>query len=122
MCDKNCGNNQDHNKYVLKKKNTEKKYPTDSIIKSTNNSTNEEYDQNPNDKMKVLLFGKECGTLLQQARIDKFPTQKDFANRCQLPLNIIKDYENGTAQYKPSEVNKMARVLGITLCRPNKEN
>lgn len=52
---------------------------------------------------------------IQRARNDKKMSQKDLATRCNLPLNTIKSYENGTAVPNNQHLNKMRSVLGVRL-------
>lgn len=52
---------------------------------------------------------------IQHARQAKKLTQKELANKCNIPLNIVRDYENGKAIPNAQHLNKMRRVLGCKL-------
>jgi ribosome-binding protein aMBF1 (putative translation factor) len=64
----------------------------------------------------------DLGRAIQAARSEKDPkwTQDDLNNKCSFPKNTIRNYENGTATVDPSQLDKMNRVLGVTLPRPKK--
>jgi ribosome-binding protein aMBF1 (putative translation factor) len=52
---------------------------------------------------------------IQQARAAKNWTQKQLAQACNLPMITIRDYENGTALPRHSDIRQMSQVLGVTL-------
>jgi len=45
----------------------------------------------------------------------KSMTQEDLAKACNLPVNIIRDYENGTVIPRPGEISIIASVLKVKL-------
>lgn len=57
---------------------------------------------------------------IQQARQHKKWTQKDLANQCNLPTNIIQEYESGKAIPNPQHLVAMSRVLGVKLSNKKK--
>ena len=52
---------------------------------------------------------------IQSGRQGKNWTQKQLAQECNLPLNVIKSYENGTAIYDSKHVQVMSQKLGVSL-------
>jgi ribosome-binding protein aMBF1 (putative translation factor) len=55
----------------------------------------------------------ELRTEIQQKRSLLKYTQKDLANKINLPVNIINDIETGKAMYNPSHIQKIKRILKI---------
>lgn len=51
---------------------------------------------------------------IQRERQRKSWTQEQLANACNLPVNLIKNYENGTALPKREELCKIEKSLGVT--------
>jgi ribosome-binding protein aMBF1 (putative translation factor) len=52
---------------------------------------------------------------IQQARQKLEYTQADLARECQLPLKVIKAYEDGSATPNSQELETMSKTLGVTL-------
>lgn len=52
---------------------------------------------------------------IQKTRVIKNMSQKDLANKCSIPVNIIIDYENGKAIVDRKLVLKISNILGIKL-------
>ena len=46
---------------------------------------------------------------IQQGRAHKKWTQKDLANRCNLPVTVINEIESGKAIYNPQQINKIKK-------------
>jgi len=66
---------------------------------------------------------RDLSLMIQQARLAKKLKQSDLAKQCSLPLDKIKNYENGQAQPNNQELQKMSKVLGVTLKKnPKKDN
>ena len=55
----------------------------------------------------------ELRVKIQQGRASQKWTQKDLANRCNLPVNVINEIESGKAIYNPQQINKIKRILKI---------
>lgn len=55
----------------------------------------------------------ETRIAIQQARMSMKLSQKDLANKCSLPVNLISEYENGKAIPERKILNKLAGVLGV---------
>ena len=52
---------------------------------------------------------------IQQARLDKKLTQKEFAQKCNLPLQTIQAYERGEGMLKGNHLVIIRKVLGVKL-------
>ena len=70
---------------------------------------------------KVKTVTKEFSAAMRDARTAKGFTQKDLANRAQLPVADIQKYENGKAVPNQQHISKIQRVLGINLSKLNKK-
>lgn len=66
-----------------------------------------------NDELKHDKITKELRILIQQGRGKQKWTQKDLANKCNLPISVINEIETGKAIYNPQHINKIKRVLKI---------
>ena len=51
----------------------------------------------------------------QKARLAKKMTQKELANKVNLPVNLVNDFEAGKAKLDPAALGKISRVLGVKL-------
>jgi ribosome-binding protein aMBF1 (putative translation factor) len=100
-------------KGILKKDIVEKK----DACKNKQNITN---DIDPK-----KLEENEIGTLptpgmnlckqISTARVDKKISQKDLDKKCNFVSGTVQKYENGTAIYHQHEIDKMSKMLGVTL-------
>jgi ribosome-binding protein aMBF1 (putative translation factor) len=52
---------------------------------------------------------------IQKARQIKKYSQAQLANNCNIPVTIIKSYENGSAVPTSAHMNKMSNILGVRL-------
>ena len=52
---------------------------------------------------------------IQQGRQDKKMTQADLAKQCNIDASIIRDYESGKTVPTGPHMQKMSKVLGVTL-------
>ena len=66
-----------------------------------------------NDDLKHDKITLELRVNIQQGRASQKWTQKDLANRCNLPVTIINEIESGKAIYNPQQINKIKRILKI---------
>lgn len=62
----------------------------------------------------------ELKTAIQQARLAKKMSQKDLAQKLNLPISIIIDYEKGTAIPNNSFISKLEKTLNVKLPRIKK--
>lgn len=60
--------------------------------------------------------------LIQQARQKLNLTQKEFAFRCNFPVQLIQLYERGDTIPNPQHLKIMSKVLGIKLSNKKKSN
>ena len=79
-------------------------------------------------KNTVVITSRELGLAIQQARMalkslidpTKTMTQTELNQRCGFPANTVKNYETCTAAIVPSQIDKLNRILGVKLPRPDK--
>jgi len=62
----------------------------------------------------------ELKKALMQARVSKKMSQKELANRLNVPVNTIAGYENGKIIPNNAFIVKMERILGVKLPRVSK--
>jgi ribosome-binding protein aMBF1 (putative translation factor) len=77
-------------------------------------------DYDPESITPVATSNRSMGLAIQQGRMEKGLKQAELDQRCNFARGTTSSYESGKAIYRPGEVNKMARVLGITVPRPTK--
>uniref|UniRef100_A0A6C0CEQ4 HTH cro/C1-type domain-containing protein n=1 Tax=viral metagenome TaxID=1070528 RepID=A0A6C0CEQ4_9ZZZZ len=65
------------------------------------------------DDLKHDKITLELRVKIQQGRASQKWTQKDLANRCNLPVTVINEIESGKAIYNPQQINKIKRILKI---------
>jgi hypothetical protein len=76
----------------------------------------------------VVITPRELGLAIQQARMalksrtdpTKTMTQTELNQHCGFPANTIKNYETCAAVIVPTQIDKLNRVLGVKLPRPDK--
>jgi putative transcription factor len=68
-----------------------------------------------NDEFIIPKISVDTKTQIQQGRQVKGLTQKQLAQKCNLPENVIKDYEQGKGVPKKQDLVKIGKVLGITI-------
>ena len=66
-----------------------------------------------NDDLKHDKITLELRVKIQQGRASQKWTQKDLANKCNLPVTVINEVESGKAIYNPQQINKIKRILKI---------
>lgn len=64
-------------------------------------------------KLEHKKITNELRAQIQKGRSTNGLTQKDLANRVNLPLSVINDIESGKAIYNHNHINKIKRVLKI---------
>ena len=107
-------NVQDWEPVVFRKRPAPKRGPTPSTSRAVTN------DYDPETVTAPKTSNRSMGLSIQQGRQAKGMKQTDLDSTCNLPRGTTSSYESGKAVYKPNEVNKMARALGITIPRPGK--
>lgn len=104
---------QDFKPVILKKVTPKKKVNTN---KQNNQRTI--MTKIDNEEIKLPTVPLEMSKIIQQARTNKNLTQVDLAKKCNFPKETIRDYENGKAIIKHSELTAICRALGINLYMP----
>ena len=64
---------------------------------------------------KIKTVGLETGKQIQQARLAKKIKQKELAQRLNVQVSIIQQYENGKAKYNGAMLTRIGKVLGVRL-------
>ena len=97
-------------KTVIKKKKDEKpkeiKKKTDPNIKYVEKQVEE-------DNLKHKKITPELKQQIIQGRCSQKLTQKELAQKCNFPLQIINEIETGKAIYNQKQINKIKRILKI---------
>ena len=88
------------------KESTNKKKPVDLKAKKLEKKVDE-------DDLKHKKITPELKQQIIQSRCLNSLTQKQLAQKCNLPLQIINDIETGKAIYNHVHINKIKRVLKI---------
>jgi putative transcription factor len=68
-----------------------------------------------NEPKQFVSVGIETGRAIQQARLQKKLKQTDLAKQLNIPVDIIRNYENGTGQRNGDLLNRMGKLLGVKL-------
>ena len=109
---------RDFSNVIFQKKLREK-----SVPKQKNQNINKNIlSKIDNEEIKIPTIPITMSNIIQQKRTEINLTQKDLAIRCNLPQDIIRDYENGKAIPKQSELSKINRILGTNLKIPKPIN
>lgn len=118
---------QDYDQVVIKKKLTKKEeinkgnYEVVAKYQSGKNNQNKsEIDMRKidNEEIKLPTATVDLRNTIQAARTKLGLNQAELAQKCGLPKEIIRDYENGKAIVKQPELDKISRALGIPLKKP----
>lgn len=95
------------NKFIKEQKKQENKKPTNETFSKENKINKKiENGEMKHDKMDVS-FGKN----LQKLRLSKNLTQKDLANKLNIPVKTINDIESGKAKHNGQLMNKINRYF-----------
>ena len=101
---------QDWKTLVVKKKKDEKpkeiKRKIDPNIKNVEKQVEE-------DNLKHKKITPELKQQIIKGRCSQKLTQKELAQKCNFPLQIINDIETGKAIYNQQQINKIKRILKI---------
>jgi putative transcription factor len=74
-------------------------------------------DEDSDAPMKLQTVSMDLRLALAQARAAKGLSQKDFAQKLNIPATVIQDYESGKAIPNNGLIAKMERALGAKLPR-----
>ena len=93
-----------------------KETPTDKTqleqSKSNFNTHEKNLDKNiENGTMRMKKVEKESSLSIQQQRAQKGLTQKDLANKLNIPVKILNEIESGKGKHNPQIMNRLNRIL-----------
>lgn len=106
---------QDWTTVVLNKKNktTNANYTPKSFKPATINTTKKIYNDDNTSDIVPVYIDKKLSTQIKTLRNKKNLSQKDLANKLQIPIDIIISYEKGTGIRNGHYVNKIKTFLEI---------
>lgn len=100
---------RDYNPVVFRQKNTYKGKP---YVRSNTKRIEENAEDGD---YQLRRANKNLQDKIKNQRSKMKLTQKELANKCNLPLNIIQEYESGKGIPSVGNLNKISRVLNIPL-------
>lgn len=56
----------------------------------------------------------ELGKIIQSKRLSQNMTQKDLAQKLNIPVKMINEIESGKAKHNPQVISKIKRILNIS--------
>ena len=106
---------QDWDKIILRAKK-ENKLDTDKTqsqqTKSNFNNFENNLDKNiENGTMRTKKVEKDKSLSIQQKRLSKGLTQKDLANKLNIPVKTLNEIESGKAKHNPQIMSRLNRIL-----------
>ena len=104
---------QDWTPQVVRKKKDKVDGGSKNKISQAQQRDNKLMKKADNDDLKHDKITLELRVKIQQGRSSQKWTQKDLANRCNLPVTVINEIESGKAIYNPQQINKIKRILKI---------
>ena len=70
-------------------------------------------------KLSLKMIDSRSVDAVKRKRCDLKITQKELANKAQVPETVIKSLENGKEQHNPQLLTKLQRALGVKLLGQN---
>jgi DNA-binding XRE family transcriptional regulator len=70
-----------------------------------------------NNIVKINKISPVTSNFIRNARNEKKITQKEMAQKTNLPLKTINDIEKGSCVYKATDINKIAKYLNVVIPR-----
>ena len=70
-------------------------------------------------KLSLKMIDSRAVEAVKRKRCDLKITQKELANKAQVPETVIKSLENGKEQHNPQLLTKLQRTLGVKLLGQN---
>jgi putative transcription factor len=70
-------------------------------------------------KLSLKMIDSRAVEAVKRKRCDLKITQKELANKAQVPETVIKNLENGKEQHNPQLLTKLQRALGVKLLGQN---
>jgi putative transcription factor len=74
---------------------------------------------NSDEKLSLKMIDSKVVDAIKKKRCELKITQKDLANKAQVPETVIKSLENGKEKHNPPLLTKIQRVLGVKLLGQN---
>ena len=71
------------------------------------------------EKLTLKMIDSKAVDAIKKKRCELKLTQKELANKAQVPETIIKSLENGKEQHNPQLLTKLQRALGVKLLGQN---
>ena len=75
-----------------------------------------------NESIKLPTVSHDMKLAIQQGRQALGITQKELATKTNLPIDVIRNYENGTSIVKQNELSLINKILGLHLKKPKPES
>lgn len=104
-------------KIVSWDKTEEKTKTTDKVIKNKQNYIEKKKDPDDNEIIKTEKITTAFKVELQKYRTKANISQKDLANRLNLPISIIKDYESGKCEPNGNIIQSMEKLIIMDLTK-----
>jgi len=105
---------QDWNTIVVKKDKNKDKDKVESNKKNTTDVKAKKLEKKvEDDDLKHKKIPNDLKQKIIVGRCSKKMTQKELAQKCNFPLQVINDIETGKAIYNHVHINKIKRVLKI---------
>ena len=105
---------QDWNTIVVKKNKNKDKDKVESNKKNTTDVKAKKLEKKvEDDDLKHKKIPNDLKQKIIVGRCSKKLTQKELAQKCNFPLQVINDIETGKAIYNHVHINKIKRVLKI---------
>lgn len=106
---------QDFEPRVLKRTtDTKENKRTISRLPTVANVT---YDEEGNEVIKLKIVSHEMAQFIAKSRTEKGLKQVDLAKQTNLDTKTISDIERGGCVYNATQINKIAKVLGVKIPR-----
>jgi putative transcription factor len=74
---------------------------------------------NSDEKLSLKMIDSKAVDAIKKKRCELKLTQKDLANKAQVPETVIKSLENGKEKHNPPLLTKLQRALGVKLLGQN---
>ena len=105
---------QDWNTIVVKKNKNKDKDKVESNKKNTTDVKAKKLEKKvEDDDLKHKKIPNDLKQKIIVGRCSKKMTQKELAQKCNFPLQVINDIETGKAIYNHVHINKIKRILKI---------
>ena len=107
---------QDWKPVILRKDDSKKNQRTPQPRRPDSTGVNKrKLEEDPNYKLPTIT--SEMGKQIVEARVAKKLNQQQLAQKCNLDVGIIKEYEQGRGIYNRPNLNKIGKALGIHISR-----